>query len=229
MAGINDLRLVQPQSLTAMVTDRLREAIIDGQFALGENISEDRLTSVFGVSRSPVRDALAALQFTGLVEVRPKRGSFVFSPSLDDVAELCQFRFMLEREAARLAHAADRDVLIAAIETLIATMERAEAAGDTRAYAQADTAFHTTFFDLCGNALVRNAYQLADARIATLRTVLTAQYDERRRSSFDEHREMLAAFRADDLATFETILHEHVDRTRRVASQQLTSRREDTK
>lgn len=77
------LRLEHPKALTSMVTESLRQAIIDGDFQLDESMSEDQLSAVFGVSRSPVREALKALEFEGLVEVRPKRGSFIFAPSIE--------------------------------------------------------------------------------------------------------------------------------------------------
>lgn len=229
MAHAPIFRLEQPQSLTTMVIERLREAIIDGQFALGENISEDRLASAFGVSRSPVRDALNALQFTGLVEVRSKRGSFVFNPTVEEVAELCDFRFMLEREAARLSRARAGDRLVADLERLTSVMQRAEDAGDQRGYARADTAYHNAFIDHCGNRLVSDAYRLAEARIATLRTVLTVPFDERRRSSFDEHRLMVDQLRRGAMAAFEATLDDHIARTRHVAVAQLATRMEDPK
>ena len=62
-----------PKSLTEIVAQRVRQAIIDGEFALGQMISEETLAESFGVSRTPVRDALTLLQTTGLVEIRSKR------------------------------------------------------------------------------------------------------------------------------------------------------------
>ena len=182
------MRIAQPPSLATMVAERLRDAIIDGEFTLGENISEERLCAAFGVSRSPVRDALNALQFTGLVEVRPKRGSFVFNPTEADVARLCDYRFMLEREAAR-----------------------AHADGDRRAYGHADTAYHGVFFACCGNSLVRDAYRLAEAQLATLRTLLTAPFDERRESGLTQHRDMAEALLSGDEAGFAAMLKAHAD------------------
>lgn len=210
-------QLDQPQSLTEIVIDRLRDAIINGDFGLGENISEDRLASAFGVSRSPIRDALNALQFIGLVEVRPKRGSFVFDPSQEQVDELCDFRFILEKEAAGLAVQHDRAGLLAALDAQIAAMQKAEGAGDQQAYARADTAYHAAFFAHCGNRLVINAYSLADARVATLRTLLTVPEDQRRQSSFDENVRLRQLLASGDMAAFNAMLGGHISRTKSVA------------
>ena len=93
---LSKFKVEQPKSLTEIVTDRLRQAIIDGEFGLGEAISEETLAASFGVSRTPVRDALMQLQLAGLVVVQSKRGSFVFRPSLADAVALCDYRTMLE-------------------------------------------------------------------------------------------------------------------------------------
>ncbi|EJC81070.1 transcriptional regulator [Rhizobium leguminosarum bv. trifolii WSM2297] len=209
--GAESLRLEQPKSLTAMVADRLRVAIIDGEFSLGENISEERLVEAFGVSRSPIRDALNALQFTGLVEVLPKRGSFVFSPSEEAVIMLCDYRFVLEREAALMSFKRAPDALARRMEEVIGRMADALDRGNLRAFGHADTAYHNTFFDLCGNDLIRDAHQLADARIATLRTLLTAPFDDRRRSSFDQHKLMADQLLKGDHDAFTASLKIHVD------------------
>ncbi len=209
------------KSVAHQVRDNLRAAIIDGQFAMGENISEDRLTALFGVSRSPVRDALNELKFIGLVEILPKRGSFVFLPDAAEVADLCEFRLMLEREAAMRAMARDALGLTGRLRDLCARMARAEQAGDHADYARADTDFHAAFFEFCGNRLVCDAYALADARIATLRTALTAPSGSRRDASFREHLAMTGQLESGDLTGFVATLSEHIERTLRVATCEL--------
>lgn len=214
------------KSVADQVRDNLRDAIIDGQFAMGENISEERLTALFGVSRSPIRDALNELKFIGLVDILPKRGSFVFLPNVPEVADLCEFRLMLEREAATLAMAHDPRGLVARLRSLCARMSHAEETGDHADYSRADTDFHAAFFRFCGNRLVCNAYALADARIATLRTALTAPSDERRDASFREHLEMVRLLECGDKAGFAATLSEHIDRTRHIATVELRKFRE---
>ena len=117
-----------PKSLAAQVSARLREAIIDGRFALGEMISEEALATSFGVSRTPVREALSQLQSLGLVQVRPQRGSYVFAPTGEDIAALCEFRLVMEPCAARLAWAHDRQGTLSIMKTALADMAAARKA-----------------------------------------------------------------------------------------------------
>lgn len=215
MSSAPPLRIVQPKSLTEIVVDRLREAIVEGEFALGENISEDRLAEMFGVSRTPVREALLQLQQTGLVVVRPKRGSYVFLPTAEDVAQLCAFRLMLEAPAIDMAVRHDREGLLSALDIQLDVMARAQADGDRRAYARADSAFHKCFFDFCGNRLVQDAFRLAEGRIATLRTAFTTPHDTHRDASFEQHLRMVALLRAGRMEALHALVAAHVDWTDR--------------
>jgi len=95
-------KLDTPKSLSQRVMLRLREAIIDGEFELGAVISEEMIARSFGVSRTPVREAMGQLQLQGLVVIRPQVGSFVFTPSAADISALCAFRKRFSMFARRL-------------------------------------------------------------------------------------------------------------------------------
>lgn len=210
-----DMKIAMPKSLTEMVVARLEQAIVDGEFALGEAISEETLAKTFGVSRTPVRDALTALQRSGLVVVLPKRGSFVFQPSAADTEALCDYRFLLEREGLRLSHAVARAGTLAAMTAVLGAMESSLTA-DAVAYGRADTRFHQAFVDQCGNPYLAEAYRLASGKVAALRTHLTAHVEERRINSFDEHRQMITLFEAGNLDALFGLLADHINRTRQV-------------
>lgn len=210
-----DMKIEQPKSLTEMVMARLEQAIVDGEFGLGEAISEETLAKTFGVSRTPVRDALTALQRSGLVVVLPKRGSFVFRPSLADTAALCDYRFLLECEGLRLSKAVASTETLSAMRAAILAME-ATLSANTVAYGRADTLFHQAFLDHCGNAYLAEAYRLASGKVAALRTHLTAHVEARRTHSLEEHRRMATLFEGGDLDALFKLLAEHINRTRQV-------------
>lgn len=229
MTTRKQFHIEQPQQLTTLVTDRLKQAIIDGEFELGEPISEDRLASLFGVSRSPVREALKALEFTGLVEMRSKRGSIIFDPSIEDVEELCEFRLMVETQAARLSVRRAPEAFIACLEGVLGAMTSALQTGDDRGYSRADTAFHLGFFEHCGNRLVQDSYQLAEARIATIRTILTEPNRVQRELSFSEHAMIVDSLKLRDWPKFDLVMREHVFRTLVGVAKILSSNREQNR
>ena len=156
-------------SLTARVTERLRRAILDGELELGDALSEDKLATTLGVSRSPVREAFTALEQQGLINVRPQRGSFVFLPTKEDTENLCEFRRMIEIEAMRLAMQRKRDETLAVMKTAATEMQEAIMSGNNLRSAGADTDFHSVAIENSGNPYLINAYRLVSGKVAALR------------------------------------------------------------
>lgn len=207
-------KLDAPKSLASRVSERLREAIIDGEFALGAMIPEESLAAQFGVSRTPVREALNQLQLQGLVVVRPQRGSYVFEPSEADIAALCEFRCIVEPAAAELAYHHERDATVAALRAAIAEMEAARSTRNAVRYGRADTRLHESLFVHCGNPYMIAAYATSATKIATLRTHLSAPADVLHSRGFEQHSRLLALFEAGDFAAFGALMRSHVIGTR---------------
>lgn len=218
-----------PRSLTDLVRERVRGLIVDGTFELGEMISEERLSAALGVSRSPVRDALNELKAIGLVVVIPKKGSFVFDPSLDDVAAICEYRGILEFSAAKLAAERASAAALVELRDAMARMKVALADDDPVAYGQYDTAFHQIFFRHAANPFLAEAYALVSSRIAALRTHLTASYVDRRQRSFDEHGRLVGYFAAGDMAGFNALLQGHILLTKEVYVLEINRRLDELK
>jgi DNA-binding GntR family transcriptional regulator len=208
-------RPAQPSgSLTALVTERIREAIVDGRFALGEALSELKLAAALNVSRTPVRDALTALQLQGLIDVRPQSGSFVFLPSEEGVAELAEFRRVLEVTALRFCFARRRDEALREMRAAADAMERAGDADDRLGVARADTAFHQAIAGNSANEYLIAAYRMVSGRVAALRAHNLMATDTIRKKSLAEHRSVIAAFAKGDLGRAESVLEEHIWRMR---------------
>ncbi len=199
-------------SLTAQVTERIRQAIIDGVHPLGEALSELKLAEALGVSRTPVRDALMALEMQGLIDIRPQAGSYVFMPSEENVGELCEFRRVLELMALRLCFARRRAETLLQLRLACDAMDRAKEADDRLAGARGDSAFHEAIAQNSGNEYLIGAYKLVSGRVAALRTHNLAGADNLREKSMSEHRAIMLAFAKGDLDRAESILDEHISR-----------------
>lgn len=89
-------------TLQGIVFDRLRSEIISGAIALGSRLNEVEIARRLGVSRGPVREAIARLRSEGLVVARPHHGTFVRNLEPDDISELFDVRIGLEMMATRL-------------------------------------------------------------------------------------------------------------------------------
>ena len=207
-------KIEAPKSLANIVAQRLREAIIDGEFALGAMIPEETLATSFGVSRTPVREALNQLQLLGLVTIRPQRGSYVFEATQGDIAALCEFRFVMEPRAAELAWRHDREATLRDLRAAVADMSAARKTKDAVGYSRADTRLHEAFVNHCGNVYLQAAYATAGAKIAALRTHLSAGADVLHSKGYEQHKRLLEHFEAGEFKAFETLMREHVMGTR---------------
>lgn len=220
------MKLKKPKSLTEMVVERLKEAIINGEIGLGENISEEKLAGSFGVSRTPVRDALSILQLQGFVTVKSKRGSFVFTPTTEDVVHICEHREILESNAAELSVRKAKHAIINDLQKTVSNMAEAMRVDDPVTYGQLDIRFHQSLFTHCGNPYLVDSYNLTSGRIAALRTHLTRPFEELRELSFAEHQRIVKLLEGEDFVTFRHLLGLHISRTLEIYTKALDENRE---
>lgn len=211
---MKEIRTGNRKSLVADIAERIRAAIVDAEFQFGESLSEDTLAAAFEVSRTPVREALTILQIQDLVHIVPKSGTYVFTPTLEDIAELCDFRLGLEEQAMRLSIARARDFLAAELGRHHDDMLRAIAKDDLRAYGRHDTAFHLAFFRRCGNRYLVRAYDSILGRVAALRTHLAIEAEGEPARSSADHETIVALARDGDADGLKTVLESHILRTK---------------
>jgi len=210
----------RPRSLAQTVLSHLRSSIVHGDLELGQLLSERRLADELGVSKTPVREALAQLRNEGLVRIFPQRGAFVFTLSAREVSELCEFRSALETAALNLAMSRNPAAFATALAPIVSEMAAAQRRGDQRAYLELDTRYHATFFDHCDNRYLRECYERNVGMIAALRTHLAIK-PLHTKLSFQEHRQMLETIRKGDVATTLATLDEHIGRTRKTYSAEI--------
>ena len=197
--------------MTAIAAHRLREAIVNGDLGLGEPLSESALAERFGMSKTPVREALARLRLEGLVTIAPQKGSFVFTLGAREVTELAELRLVLETAALRFAYERRRRELLAGLRNVLDHMESTFLVRDIRGYLHLDTDFHHQFFRHCANAYLAEAYRLLEGKAAAVRTHLSARPKYTLRS-FAEHRRIVQCLERDDLATALAVLTKHIGR-----------------
>lgn len=189
--------------------ESIRDAIISGQLPLGSKLSEQRLADTLGVSRSPVRDALAALQSEGLVIVSPKRGSFVFTPDLKEVDDLCEHRCILEVASVCRALSENKELLIKEMSGAVAKMRTAIKSEDPSSYTKADMSFHNTMIQCGGNRSIAASYRRTIGPLMALRAHLFTVMNSTIYRSMEEHTALLDACEKEKLAVVKTTIEQH--------------------
>ncbi|BCM83907.1 GntR family transcriptional regulator [Methylobacterium indicum] len=139
---------------TERLAGAIAEAIVTGVLAPGSRLDEQALADQYGVSRTPVREALRQLGTSGLVEVRPRRGAVVAEVTAGKLAELFVAMAEIEATCARLAAQSMSPLERRRLDALHESMADLARAGDPEAYARANTAFHGSIYAGAHNAVL---------------------------------------------------------------------------
>lgn len=156
------LNVVDRLTSTELVQDAITRAIVRGQIRPGDSLVETDLANRLGVSRGPVREALAQLERMGLVEKIPYKGSFVSNLTQEDVNELYTVRTRLEGLAARRiaeGEGGDREESIAMLESILDEMRAASREQDNATLVELDLRFHRALCVLSKHKLLMQIWE----------------------------------------------------------------------
>jgi DNA-binding GntR family transcriptional regulator len=191
--------------------DTIRTKIITVELRPGEMLNEQALTEMTGFGRSPVRDAMQWLLQEGLVDVSPRRGTFVSQVNFDDVQQIFDLRVAMEKIVADVATTRVQPEHIAALDALIARVDASESETSDSAI---DREFHTTMLAITGNRYLARYY--SDLHDASLRLFHLTRCETDTRA--DQHATLVAtrdALRDRDSDALERILMDHIRDFRR--------------
>lgn len=164
---------IRLQSLTDEVARNLQQAIMSGELRPGDHLQQEALCARFGLSRTPIREALQKLQAQGLIEIIPNRGARVRVPTRTEILQLYEVRAELEGFACELAAASAGQAELAALRQSVSqareATERLRGASPSQEEAlheslrQAAAAFHSAIYEASGNAvLAKFLHELSD-------------------------------------------------------------------
>lgn len=201
--------IVRPKSLTENVAENLRFSITSGELSLGQPLSEASLSEAFGVSKTPVREALFMLKQEGLIDIIPQKGSFVFQPDEKSIVELCNFRSYMEPVAIAESMRHHPQEFLEQLEICIVKMEHKLRNKDFKSFLILDGEFHESFFKFCENSLLRKSYQLVQFHIGAIRSHLTSS-EEAFEGILDDHRTIFELLNAGKIEDAQARLKKHV-------------------
>lgn len=207
-------------TLNHSIYETLREMIAAGQLVSGARIDERAIAEQLGVSRTPLREAIAKLAKVGLVEQRPYRGNYVRAFSPKQVNDLYETRMVLEGLATRRAVENLTDVGLTELTQILDEIQEALAQADMAAYSVADQRFHTTIARLSGNETVIESLERLQAQVQLVRLAANRDPDLVERTA-RERPEILAALRDRDADRAARLMEEHIDGVRRTVLKQL--------
>lgn len=181
------------KSLTSMIFEKIREDILIGKYPSGEKIVEAKLAEEFGVSRTPVREALKQLELDGLVDNIPNRGVIVKGISSQDVEDIYTIRISIEAIAVKWAIDRMNDNDLQKLKDIYELMEFYTFKNDIDKIAELNTKFHETIYNATKSRYMEHVlkdfqYFMKTTRYRSLRS------PGRVKNTLKEHKEILDAF-----------------------------------
>lgn len=200
---------IAPTALYQEVAERLRQRIFAHELKPGTWIDEQKLAEQYGISRTPLREALKVLASEGLVELKPRRGCYVTEINARDLDDIFPIIAMLEGRCAAEAVRRMAKSELASLQAIHESLEASAREGRIDAFFEANQEFHKRIQELSQNRWLLQVIQ-------DLRKVLKlARHDSlslegRLQQSLDEHRLILAALEAGDPDLAEKRMYEHL-------------------
>ena len=198
-----------PQSLADRAFHAIRDKIVSLELPPGAVVHEAGLMAELGIGRTPIREAVRMLEQARLVEVYPRRGVFVTSVNISDLADLSEVREALEPHAARLAAERASDDERRELAALIEEAGRKDKF-DRRALIDLDHRIHACVYRCTHNAFLEASleeYYVLALRIWFLALDRVARLDD----AVTEHADLLQAICDGDAARAEAVMRHHIE------------------
>ena len=191
------------------VQRELERAIAAGELRGGDRINESALAIKLGISRGPVREACRSLEQTGVLRSAINRGFFVREISIKEALDIYDLRAKLCGMAGRLAAASVTSGQLAELDGLVDRMEAAVEDEDIGAFYPLNCEFHTLIIACADNHKLIQIWPNLESELHLFRRRGLVLPGSLRASNYD-HRAMVAALRAGDVAAAERIMEQHI-------------------
>jgi len=206
-------KMIKHSNLSERIYGALKDQIINEELGPGERLLDDKLASSFGVSRTPVREALTRLASEGLVEIIPRSGVYIKKLTRKDVEEIYKIRKVLEGLAARAATPIIDDKELEQLDLLLKKAKRSLNNNDCQPYIDSDVMLHNLILKNCQNSRLRSIMANLNTLIHVFR-VRVARNKEKAKQALNEHGAILNAIKARNPEKTEKMIMEHIERSK---------------
>ncbi|MBR5528146.1 MAG: GntR family transcriptional regulator [Clostridia bacterium] len=204
--GSGELKFV---SLADSVFERIENDILSGKFRPGDTYTECTLSKLFGVSRTPVREAIRRLEQEGLIRITTK-GAEILGVDMQDLEDIYEIRGRLEGLAAKKCAKKITDEELASLKEIIELHEFYTQKGLSDKIKDTDSEFHETIYAVCGSDIYSSVLSSLHRRIRKYRK-LSVQNPTRAAQAAKEHREIYTALENHDGNLAEKLTAQHIE------------------
>ncbi len=203
------MKTIQKKTLHEEIANNLREMMMSGELMEGDRIKESELCDMMGISKTPLREALRVLSTERLIRLIPNRGSYVTTPTFEEIKEMFDVMSVLEGVCARTAAEKMRDQDFSKLEKLHQKLEKSFKRKDQKEYIHQNNLYHAFVQKLAGNKTMNQSVNGLRQKILLYR-FQTLNLPGRFEQSIEEHRRLLAAFRDKNSKKAEILMKSHL-------------------
>jgi DNA-binding GntR family transcriptional regulator len=200
---------VRPLRRSEQLREQLEERIVTGVYPPGARLDEQELAESFGVSRTPVREALIQLAAGGLIDLRPRRGAIIPDMSAERLYEMFEVMAELEAMCGRLAARRIHPDELERLQSAHKACAAAHQGGDPDRYYQLNEIFHKHIYAASHNGFLAEQAVALHLRMRPYRR-LQLRVRNRMGASFQEHTQIVEAIAAGDGERTAAMLRAHV-------------------
>ena len=214
---------IRRSTLSSIVTERLRELVVNGSYQPGAQLNEVDLARRFGVSRGPIREGLQRLVQEGLLRSEQHRGVFIPIMSDDDIADIYLAREAIEGAAMRLAVGSDRGAELAdRMRGLVRQMEQAASSHRWSRVAELDMRFHAEVVEAAESPRLSRMFSSLVDETRVLLAMTTSRAD--RDDPVEQHEALVKALESGDPEAASAALEHHFHESRETMRRQFDMR-----
>lgn len=194
-----------PDNLTTLAYKTIKNYIWEGRLDQGARLTEEFLARQLGISKSPVREALNRLESEGLIRIEPRRGAFLRTFSIKEIADLYDLREALEGHAVATARLGPE--LLEKLRQSVERLQRFMKANDKLRYINEDIQFHALLARATGNQRLVEVLENLQHQVWLFRR---HTYDLSRSKAVASHRAIVEALEKGDKRRAERLMREHI-------------------
>lgn len=195
--------------MTDQVFDILRDRIINLELKPGGKVNFDELQKELGISKTPLKQALQRLEYEEFVVIRPRYGTYISTPSKENLSQLYELREAIEAKAVQLGagNIPRQKILDLQKEVLQADLEIEQ--GDFSLFLKTDVKMHNIFNDYSDNSYIKKVKEMIDSHVHWYR-VLGATSKGRAYKSSERHKELLEAVLDNNIQKASEVMANHI-------------------
>jgi len=220
------IRLDSYKPLREVVSETLREAIVNSVLKPGERLMEIQLAEELGVSRTPVREAIRKLELEGFVIMIPRRGTYVADLSIKDINEVFEIRTALDVLAAGLAAERITDDELEVMERILVQIGEYIDQNELEPIVDLDSQFHDILYKACRNDRLVGIINNLREQFTRFRTISMA-FPGRIQNTLEEHSRLVEAIAARDVDLAQQLAREHMENSEQTLLMDINKRRNE--